>query len=166
VGQFQGSQGTNGIPFTLPGGDPSFIMVPPEEQWRTDYVFPDAGQVRVQFRADRDPPEVRVFSRQHARRDLCRLHARTRERMHRDATHTCPTAAYITHRCQLSFPQIDNTTNPPTVNVGVANQRCPRWSVPRRRRTNRQQGVEIIVSGFDRYVSYAYPGGTSLIPVQ
>ncbi len=43
--QFPGSQQTTGIPSTLPGnvrppgGDPSFIVIPPVEQWRDDYLF-------------------------------------------------------------------------------------------------------------------------------
>ena len=39
VAQFMGSQNTTGIPLTLPGGDPSLIIVPPVEQWRSEYVF-------------------------------------------------------------------------------------------------------------------------------
>ncbi len=43
-GQFPGGQETTGIPSTVngehvPGGDPSFIEVPPVEQWRNKYVF-------------------------------------------------------------------------------------------------------------------------------
>lgn len=44
-GQFPGSQFTTGIPSTLPGGerppggDPSFILIPPVEQWRDNYLF-------------------------------------------------------------------------------------------------------------------------------
>lgn len=43
--QFPGSQQTTGIPSTLPGGvrppggDPAFILIPPVEQWRTEYLF-------------------------------------------------------------------------------------------------------------------------------
>ena len=39
-----GSQRTTGIPSTIdgervPGGDPSLILVPPVEQWRSEYLF-------------------------------------------------------------------------------------------------------------------------------
>lgn len=43
--QFPGGQQTTGIPSTLaggirpPGGDPSFILIPPVEQWRSSYLF-------------------------------------------------------------------------------------------------------------------------------
>ncbi|MCP4448841.1 MAG: hypothetical protein GY811_26430 [Myxococcales bacterium] len=45
VAQVPGSQRTTGIPSTLPGGerppggDPSLILLPPIEQWRTRYLF-------------------------------------------------------------------------------------------------------------------------------
>jgi len=45
VAQVPGSQQTTGIPSTLPGGerppggDPSLILVPPIEQWRSRYLF-------------------------------------------------------------------------------------------------------------------------------
>ncbi len=165
VGQFQGSQNTTGIPLTLPGGDPSFIMVPPEEQWRTDYVVLTPNKYVFDFVQIVTRPEVRVFldntpvetyaNCTHARADGCI----------ETATHPCPAPTYITHRCQLSFPRIDNTVNPPVVADGIQNDGVhvihsvtPPNEPP--------QGVMCIVSGFDRYVSYAYPGGTSLIPVQ
>ena len=45
VAQVPGSQRTTGIPSTLPGGerppggDPSLILLPPIEQWRSHYLF-------------------------------------------------------------------------------------------------------------------------------
>ncbi len=165
VGQLQGSQSTTGIPFTLPGGDPSFIMVPPVEQWRTDYVFLSPNKYVFDFVQIVARPDVAVYLDDtpvadfrdctHARADGCIENAR----------HTCPPPQYITHRCQLSFPQIDNSTNPPTVRDGRQNDGVhvihsdPPVGRP-------PEGVMIIVSGFDRYVSYAYPGGTSLIPIR
>src|SRR5205823_2260570 len=39
VGDVQASQDASGVPRGFPGGDPSLLIVPPIEQWRSDYVF-------------------------------------------------------------------------------------------------------------------------------
>ncbi len=71
----------------------------------------------------------------------------------------------MTYRCQLSFPQIDNSSMPPAVTDGRQGDgvHVVRSVTPS---TRPADGVLILVSGFDRYVSYAYPGGTNLVPVR
>ncbi len=59
------------------------------------------------------------------------------------------------YRCQLSFPIIDpNAVAPNNVSPGIQNDGV--------HRVDADQPVGVIVSGFDSYVSYAYPAGTDL----
>jgi hypothetical protein len=39
VGQWYEGWGATGLPFGTPNGDPSFVLPPPTEQYRTEYVF-------------------------------------------------------------------------------------------------------------------------------
>src|SRR6185503_9347600 len=58
------------------------------------------------------------------------------------------TPPYLSYRCQLSFPLIDTSTNPPTVLPGKQNDGA-----------HHLQGDEafgVVVYGFDSFVSYAY----------
>jgi hypothetical protein len=77
-----GSQGTTGIPFTLPGGDPALIMVPPVEQWRSDYVFLTPNKYAFDFVQIVARPDARSSSTE---RDPVRDFA--------DCTRRAPTAA-------------------------------------------------------------------------
>ena len=65
-GQFPGSQFTTGIPSTLPGGerppggDPSFILVPPIEQWRESYLFLVPNKYAFDFLLIAAPTTARI----------------------------------------------------------------------------------------------------------
>ena len=109
VRQLQGSQSTTGIPFSLPGGDPSLIIVPPVEQWRTDYVFLTPNKYAFDFVQIVAHPDVQVFLDE---TDVSDFSDCTRSRSDgcvETRTNQCPPPVYVTYRCQLSFPRIDNT---------------------------------------------------------
>ncbi len=171
VGQLLAGQGTTGIPFTLPGGDPSLLIVPPVEQWRSDYVFLTPARYAFDFVQIVARPEARVFLGDglnetpvdgfadcaRARADGC---VDTPRR-------SCPPPAYVTWRCQLSFPRIVEgerggvaTVLPGRQGDGVHTVRAegPAGGPPER--------VMVLVSGFDLRVSYAYAGGTNLTPIR
>ncbi len=167
VGQLMGGQATTGIPFTLPGGDPSLLIVPPVEQWRSDYVFLTPGNYAFDFVQIVARPEAVVYlgdgSRETPVADFADC-ARSRSDGCVDTPRrTCPPPTYVTYRCQLSFPRIEEGERGATARVlpgrqgdGVHTVRAegPNGGPPER--------VMVLVTGFDLRVSYAYAGGTNL----
>ncbi len=165
VGQLQGSQSTTGIPTALPGGDPALIIVPPVEQWRTDYVFLTPNKYAFDFVQIVTRPEVTVYLDDTDVSDFSDCVRTRSDGCVPTRTNECPPPVYVTYQCQLSFPRIDNSTMPPDITAGrqgdgvhVVRAVTPEGQPP--------QGVMVLVSGFDRYVSYAYAGGTNLVPVR
>ncbi len=148
VGQFTASQATTGLDLQIPGGDPSFIMVPPVEQWRSSYVFLTPNKYAFDFVVIVAPPGAGVLL------DMLPLptHCDT-------ASAVCgvsadPTA-YTIYRCQLSFPIVDTSLPyPENVQPGVQDDgyHVLTADVP----------VGLIVYGFDSHVSYGYAGGLDL----
>jgi hypothetical protein len=169
VGQFMGSQGTTGIPTTLPGGDPALIMVPPVQQWRSDYVFLTPNKYAFDFVQIVARPDVEVFLgngiEETPVRDFADCERSRSDGCVETPRHMCPPPVYVTYRCQLSFPRIDNSSMPPGIVAGRQGDgvRTVRSVEPAGRTP---EGVMVLVSGFDRFVSYAYAGGTNLRPVQ
>lgn len=165
VGQLQGSQQTTGIPFSLPGGDPALIIVPPVEQWRADYVFLTPDKYSFDFVQIVARPYVTVFLDDTDVSDFADCTRTRSDGCVETRTHMCPPPVYVTYRCQLSFPRIDNSRMPPEVTAGrqgdgvhVVRSVTPPGVPP--------EGVMVLVTGFDRFVSYAYAGGTNLVPVR
>jgi hypothetical protein len=150
-----GSQQTTGIPFDQPGGDPSFILVPPVRQWRSRYVFLTPDKYAFDFvtivarsgtNVTLDGTPLPFADCPMARADACVDR--------RDMP--CPPPRYVTYRCQLSFPVVDPTRRPP-MNVRPGRQGDGVHIVES---DDRDQGVMVIVSGFDSFVGYGYAGGT------
>ncbi|MBL8681152.1 MAG: IgGFc-binding protein [Myxococcales bacterium] len=150
-----GSQQTTGIPFDQPGGDPSFILVPPVRQWRQRYVFLTPDKYAFDFvtivaragtRVTLDTTPLPYADCTVSRADAC---VDTRDMM-------CPPPRYVTYRCQLSFPTVDPTQRPP-MNIRPGRQGDGVHVVES---DDRDQGVLVIVSGFDSFVGYGYAGGT------
>jgi len=150
-----GSQATTGIPFDQPGGDPSFILVPPVRQWRSRYVFltPDkyafdfvtiVARYGTNVKLDNTP--LPFADCPVARADSCVDR--------RDMP--CPAPTYVTYRCQLSFPRVNPALRPP-MNIDPQRQGDGVHIVES---DDRDQGVMVIVSGFDSFVGYGYAGGT------
>jgi hypothetical protein len=150
-----GSQQTTGIPFDQPGGDPSFILVPPVRQWRSRYVFltPDKYAfdfvtivARAATNVTLDGTPLPFADCPVRRADACV----DRPMM------PCPPPQYVTYRCQLSFPRVNPTARPP-MNIDPQRQGDGVHIVDS---DDRDQGVMVIVSGFDSFVGYGYAGGT------
>lgn len=150
-----GSQATTGIPTDQPGGDPSMILVPPVRQWRSRYVFltPDKYAFDFVTIAARASTHVTLDGTALPFADCPMTRADTcvdRPMM------PCPPPNYVVYRCQLSFPRISPTRRAPD-NVLPGRQQDGVHIVDS---DDRDQGVMVIVSGFDSYVGYGYAGGT------
>ncbi|MBM4361565.1 MAG: IgGFc-binding protein, partial [Deltaproteobacteria bacterium] len=152
LGSVSASQAAAGIARGLPGGDPSLLVVPPIEQFRSTYVFLTPDRYAFDF--------VRVVAPRGAelRLDGAELRGRpgceSRDLVDLDDAPGAPTT-YEVHRCQLSFPIVDTSTaaeslvSPGDQDDGVHELLA-------------SANVGVIVEGFDRNVSYAYAGGTEL----
>jgi hypothetical protein len=157
VANFMSSQLNTGIPLNYPGGDGSFVPMPPSEQWRQQYVFLTPDKYAFDFvmivapvgvRPFLDDDELPTTDCEVERADGC---VETR-------THTCPPAEYLVYSCQLSYPLIDPDL-PYPLNVRPGRQRDGVHVV------RASEPVGVIVSGFDLRVSYGYPAGTQLRPL-
>ena len=136
------------MPRGLPGGDPSFLLVPPNEQFRNNYVFLTPDLYRFDF--------IRIIAPQRAAmqfdgRPLSDLGCATTAL----ATVGTLETQYVVHTCQLGFPIIDpNPDAEDPFRDGVQNDGVHTLSSDRK--------VGVLVNGFDRNVSYAYAAGTEL----
>ncbi len=150
IGQFMRGQGTTGIPIDLPGGDPSFILVPPVEQWRDYYVFLTPDKYAFDFITVAAPSGADVQLDYRPLSDFsCIWRAAS------CSTRVDPGARYDIYHCQLSFPII-HPDWPAGQNVEPGSQNDG-YHVLRS-----DQPVSLIVSGFDKHVSYGYVGGMNM----
>jgi hypothetical protein len=170
VAQFMGSQNTTGIPLTLPGGDPSMIVVPPVEQWRSNYVFLTPNKYAFDFVQIVARPSAVVYLGDGLNETPVADFADcTRSRSDgciETPRHECPPPVYVTYRCQLSFPRINSATMPPTILPGRQGDGVHTVRAEPAEPGMPPETVMVLVSGFDRYVSYAYAGGTNLTPIR
>jgi hypothetical protein len=150
VAQISASQDAANIPRGLPGGDPSLLVVPPREQFRSDYVFLTPDKYAFDFVMVAAPPNADV------RLDDEPLDQYGCEVAPADgldeATRGSPTPELLAYRCQLSFPLVDPES-------GAILPGIQRDGVHRVAST---EPVGVLVFGFDAYVSYAYAAGTEL----
>lgn len=150
VEQVMASQDGANVPRGLPGGDPSLIIVPPEEQFRSDYVFLTPDKYAFDFITVVVPFGATVrFDGQLLSPQVCTLTAtdglKPEERNGKSPE-------FVTYSCQLSYPTIDPDTG--KLSPGMQNDGVHRLIA--------SQPAGVIVWGFDSYVSYAYPAGTDL----
>lgn len=161
VGAFMVSQEEAGIPSSLPGGDPSFIVLPPVEQYRKDYLFLTPDKYAFDFIGVAVPhgTKVKLDGRTLQQGTVpgpgakltCTLGAVGRLRRPGEKADT----DYDAYKCQLSFPKIVPEKTPPAnLLPGEQNDGVHRLTA--------DQPVGLVVYGFDAYVSYGYPGGTDL----
>ena len=161
VGQFVAGQDEAGIPSTLPGGDPSFILLPPVEQHRKDYLFLTPNKYAFDFVLIAAPRGAKVVLDGRALKEGCDTSTgkkicctKGQVGSVRRSGETNDTQ-YESFKCQLSFPIVQSSGVPPDnlldgqQNDGVHSLTS---NVP----------VGLVVYGFDAYVSYGYPGGTDL----
>jgi len=145
------SQDVTGIPSWYPGGDPSIIVVPPVEQFRSDYIFLTPDKYAFDF--------VTVVAPEGARIELdgaalsgCDETPAADALDDPSGTQT----TWIVHRCQLSFPQVTRGSGSQRSRVLAGEQHDGAHSLVS------DQNVSIVVYGFDSFVSYAYVGGLNL----
>lgn len=166
VGQLMGSQNTTGIPLTLPGGDPSLVIVPPVEQWRSDYVFLTPNKYAFDFVQIVARANAVVYLDETPVADFADCNRSRSDGCIETPRHECPPPTYVTYRCQLSFPRVDASTMPPTITNGRQGDGVHVVRAEPAERGAAPETVMVLVSGFDRYVSYAYAGGTNLTPIR
>lgn len=159
VGQFVASQFDVGIPAALPGGDPSFILLPPVEQYRTEYLFLTPDKYAFDFIMIAAPKSSTVWLDDRELVDGCDELAGKKL-----CCKVAPVGAvkvqtvttdFVSYKCQLSFPIVREELTPPA-NLAAGSQND---GVHRLKATD---PVGLVVYGFDNFVSYGYPGGTDL----
>jgi IgGFc binding protein len=153
LGNVTASQSAAGIPGDLPGGDPSFIIIPPVEQYRSEYVFLTPDRYSFDFLRIMAPRGARIVLDAQPLDSVpgCQLEAGTAIAQTLDAG----AFGFQVIRCQLSFPVID-----PTLDASAPV--LPGLQSDGVHRLISDQPIGVIVDGFDRNVSYGYAAGTEL----
>jgi hypothetical protein len=135
-----------------PGGDPSLMMVPPFEQARAEYVFLTPDQYAFDFVTIVAPFTTTVLlDNLLVDESLCEVapaDGLTAEQRGE------PNPRELVYRCQLSFPTVDASVDPPIIGEGLQDDGVHRIVA--------NTPVFVAVSGWDAFVSYAYAAGTDL----
>jgi hypothetical protein len=149
------SQEAAGVPQNLPGGDPSSLIIPSVEQFRSTYVFLTPDQYAFDFVRIMAPETAVIVFDGRALSDLGCTSVPAGTLPIRLAT----PENYVVYSCQLGFPIIDpNGQAPDNFHPGTQNDGVHIIE------SDREVGV--LVDGFDRYVSYAYAAGTELVFIE
>ncbi|MBL8744227.1 MAG: IgGFc-binding protein, partial [Myxococcales bacterium] len=153
VGQVMASQRASSVPKTgFPGGDPSLEMIPPLEQARTDYVFLTPDKYAFDFVLVVAPYGASVvLDNQLLSEDTCLVEPADGLTAEQRGT---PNPPYVVYTCQLSFPTIDGSVDPPIIDPDMQNDGVHRVSA--------NAPVFLSVVGWDAFVSYAYAAGSDL----
>lgn len=152
LASIQASQDAGSVKRPLPGGDPSFVIVPPVEQYRMDYVFLTPDKYAFDFIVITAPPEATVTI---DGRDISEYGCDTGWANGGEGSMLPDVPQARVHRCQLSFPLIDPLKPPEEgVSPGIQNDGVHRVLSDR--------NVGVLVYGFDERVSYGYAAGTQL----
>jgi hypothetical protein len=152
--QVLASQEATGIQNVYPGGDPSIIAVPPVEQYRSEYVFLTPLYYAFDFVTIVAAADTLILLDEEPL-DPARCSSAPADGIVRMPGEAPP--AWLVYRCQLSFPDVIGL---PNVRIEAGDQDDGYHTL---RATDR---VSIVVSGFDRFVSYAYAGGLNLDPIE
>ncbi len=156
LGSVSPSQQDANVPSGLPGGDPSLVIMPPLEQFRTSYVFLTPDKYDFDFIRIIAPRNASVLldSQPVGQIDGCQAEDADgiTDPAQRQAVGPSPFLVYV---CQLSFPIIDpNQQAPNNLSPGMQNDGV--------HRVEASDKVGVVVDGFDSFVSYAYAAGTEL----
>ena len=147
------SQDAVGIPYEYPGGDPSIIALPPVDQYRSDYVFLTPDLYAFDFVTIVAPATAGILlDGQPLDPSACTVAAADGLERRMDD----PPPDWLVYRCQLSFPDVIGL---PRVRVeeGLQNDGYHTLLAT--------EDVQVVITGFDAYVSYGYAGGLNLDPV-
>lgn len=148
--QVTSSQEAVGIDQDYPGGDPDIIVVPPVEQYRQDYVFLTPDLYAFDF-VTITAPRIAQIVLDGAPLDPLKCTTGPADGIPRMPAD--PPPDWVVHRCQLSFPEVLGR-RPAPIEDGDQDDGVHTIVA--------SEPVGIIVSGFDSFVSYAYPGGLDL----
>jgi hypothetical protein len=150
------SQQDANVPTGFPGGDPSLVIIPPIEQFRSSYVFLTPDKYSFDF--------IRIIAPRGATVVLDGVSVdKVDGCVPSDADGITDDAqrkrvgpsSFVVHTCQLSFPIIDpNKMAPFNLSPGMQNDGV--------HRVESSAKVGVLVDGFDSYVSYGYAAGTEL----
>jgi IgGFc binding protein len=156
LGSVSPSQQDANVPSGLPGGDPSLIIMPPIEQYRTSYVFLTPDKYDFDFVRIIAPRAATVLLDSQAVQQIDGCHVADADgitdQVVRQAVGPSP---FVVYSCQLSFPIINpNEQAPDDLSPGLQNDGV--------HRVEASDKVGVVVDGFDSFVSYAYPAGTEL----
>ena len=147
------SQQDSNVPTGYPGGDPSLIIMPPIEQFRSSYVFLTPDKYSFDFIRIVAPRGASVVLDGVSVEQIAGCVASDADGITDDARRKrVGPSPFVVYACQLSFPVID--PNKLTVSAGTQNDGVHRVE------SNAKVGV--VVDGFDSFVSYAYAAGTEL----
>lgn len=140
VGQFMGSQSTTGIPNTLPGGDPALLMVPPLNQWRTDYVFLTPNKYAFDFVQIVARPDVDIFLDETPVRDFADCTRVRSDGCIETPRNMCPPAQFVTYRCQSCLFRRLTTPATPSKSARGASPTAFTWCARSPRRGGSPRG--------------------------
>jgi hypothetical protein len=142
VVQWVSGQELTGIPFELPGGDPAMLLVPPTTLFRDRHVVLVPPYHAFDFVLVYAPVAARGSLDGEPLGDRCLL--------------VPIDEAWVAYHCQLGFPVL--SADEPRVRSGVQadGAHTIAASLP----------VGVVVYGWDRYISYAYPGALSTVPLR
>ncbi|MEB2313486.1 MAG: IgGFc-binding protein [Sorangiineae bacterium] len=148
------SQDAAGVPRGLPGGDPSFLTIPPVEQFRSNYVFLTPDKYSFDFIRIIAPPGAAIVLDGLPLERVPGCEASPADGL-TEKERGSAEPPFVIHTCQLSFPIVDPTrTAPDNLTPGQQNDGV--------HRIDASEPVGVLVDGFDAYVSYAYAAGTQL----
>ncbi len=147
------SQQDANVPTGLPGGDPSLVIVPPIEQFRSSYVFLTPDKYSFDFVRIIAPRGATVVFDGRAVDEIDGCVASNGDGISDEAQRKrIGPSPFVVYSCQLSFPVIDPNQlllSPGRQNDGV-------------HRVEASAKVGVLVDGFDSFVSYGYAAGTEL----
>jgi hypothetical protein len=145
------SQEAAGIARGAPGGDPSFLLVPPIEQHRSSYVFLTPSEYAFDFIRIVAAPDTRVLLDDLDLSDIAGCESAPGDGWTPEVR-GAEQPPYWVHTCQLSFPTFDDAEG--ALSEGEQHDGVHRVVA--------SSPVGVLVDGFDEFVSYAYAGGTEL----
>ncbi len=147
------SQEDANIPSALPGGDPSLIIIPPLEQFRSNYVFLTPDKYSFDFVRIITAPDTGVALDGVLVANIPTCELAPADGLSDKARGGPPTL--VVYTCQLSFPKID-MSKPRPENL------TPAFQNDGVHRILANKPVGVLVDGFDDFVSYGYAAGTEL----
>jgi len=147
------SQEDANVPSGLPGGDPSLVIMPPLEQFRSSYVFLTPDKYSFDFVRIVAPRSATVVFDGRSVDEIDGCAATDADGITDEARRkSVGPSPFVVYTCQLSFPIID--PNKLLLSAGVQNDGVHRVEASAK--------VGVVVDGFDSFVSYAYAAGTEL----